>query len=52
MNNKMAKNTYPSTIESKKQSKQIRTEAETWIQRVFQWLPDDGCCRGMGEQMR
>ena len=29
MNNKMAKNTYLSTIESKKQNKQTRTEAES-----------------------
>ena len=35
MNNKMAKNTYLSTIESKKQTKQKRTETELWIQRVF-----------------
>ena len=32
MNNKMAKNTNLSTIESKKQT---RTETESWIQRVF-----------------
>ena len=38
MNNKMAKkkSTNPSTIESKKQTKQTRrTEAESWIQRAF-----------------
>ena len=35
MNNKMAKNTNLSTIESKKQTKQIRTETESWIQRAF-----------------
>ena len=36
MNNKMAINTYQSTTESKKQSKQIRrTEIESWIWRVF-----------------
>ena len=35
MNNKMAKNTYLSTTESKKQTKQTRTETESWIQRVF-----------------
>ena len=35
MNNKMAINTYLSTIESKKQTKQTRTETESWIQRVF-----------------
>ena len=39
MNNKMAKNTNISTIESKKQTKQRRrTETESWIQKVFQWL--------------
>ena len=35
MNNKMAKNTYLSTIESKKQTKQTRTETESWIWRAF-----------------
>ena len=36
MNNKMAKNTYLSTVESKKQTKQTRrTETESWIWRVF-----------------
>ena len=36
MNDKMAKNTYLSTIESKKQTKQTRrTETESWIQKVF-----------------
>ena len=41
MNNKMAINRYLSTIESKRQTKQIRrTETESWIQRVFCWLPD------------
>ena len=35
MNDKMAINTYPPTIESKKQTKQTRTETESWIQRVF-----------------
>ena len=40
MNNKMAKNTNLSTIESKKQTKQIRTETESWIQRIISWLPD------------
>ena len=34
MNNKMAKNTYLSTIESK-QTKQTRKEAESWIQRAL-----------------
>ena len=41
MNNKMAKNTYLLTIESKNQTKQTRrTETELRIQRVFWWLPD------------
>ena len=36
MNDKMAINTYLSTVESKKQTKQTRrTETESWIQRVF-----------------
>ena len=36
MNNKIAINTYQSTIESKNQTKQTRrTETELWIQRAF-----------------
>ena len=35
MNNKMAINTYLSTIESNNKTKQMRTETESWIQRVF-----------------
>ena len=35
MNNKMAKNTSLSTIESKKQTKQTRTETESWIRKAF-----------------
>ena len=35
MNNKMATNTNQSTIESKKQTKQKRTESESRIQRTF-----------------
>ena len=35
MNNKMAINTYLSTIESKKQTKQTRTETESRIRRAF-----------------
>ena len=36
MNNKMAKNTYLLTIESKNQTKQTRrTETESWMWRVF-----------------
>ena len=40
MDNKMAINTYLSITKSKKQTKQTRTQIESWIQR---WLPD-----GMG----
>ena len=43
MNNKMAINTNLSTIESKKQTKQTRTETESWAWRAFCWLPDGGC---------
>ena len=35
MNNKMAKNTDLSTIESKKQIKQTRSAIESWIHRAF-----------------
>ena len=36
MKNKVAKNTYLSTIESEKQTKQTReTETESWIRRTF-----------------
>ena len=36
MNYKMAINTYLSTIEPKKQTKQTRrTETESWLQRTF-----------------
>ena len=35
MNNKMAINTYLLKIESKKQTKQIRIETESWIWRTF-----------------
>ena len=52
MNNKMAINTYLSTIESKKQTKQIRTETESWIWRTFWWLPDRRGMWGMGEEVR
>ena len=54
MNNKMAINTYLSTIESKKQTKQTRkTETDSWIQTAFQWLPDGrGWSGGMGEEVR
>ena len=49
MNNKMAKNTNLSTIESKKQTRRIETEL--WKHRTFRWLPDgrwvweNGCIR-------
>ena len=33
--NKMAMNTYLSTIESKNQTKQTRTATESWIRRAF-----------------
>ena len=35
MNNKMAINTYLSTVDSKNQTKQTRTETESWIRRAF-----------------
>ena len=35
MNNKMEINMYLSTTESEKQTKQSRTETESWIQREF-----------------
>ena len=35
MNNKLARNAYLSTIESKKQMKRNRAETELWIQRAF-----------------
>ena len=42
MNNKVAINTYLSTIESTKQTKQTRkTEIESWIWKAFSWLPDE-----------
>ena len=53
MNNKMAKNTYLSTIESKKQTKQTRTETESWIWRRFRWMVARWeRCQGMGEEVR
>ena len=45
-------NTYISTTESKKQTKQTRTETESQIQRAFWWLPDGKGCRGMGKEVR
>ena len=38
LNNKMAINTYLSTIESKKQTKKTRTETKSWNEECF-----DGC---------
>ena len=53
MNNKMAINTYLSTTESKKQTKQTRrTETESWIQRAFFGCPLGGECWGVGEEVR
>ena len=54
MNNKMAINTNLSTIESKKQTKEIRrTETESWIQRAIWQFPDgSGGCGGVGEEAR
>ena len=42
----MAINTYLSIIESEKQTKQPRTETESWVWRAFWWLPDG---RDVGE---
>ena len=49
MNNSVAKKCL-STIESKKQTKQVRrTETESWTQKGFDgWQIGEGC-RGMGE---
>ena len=41
-----------SSIESKTQTKQTRTETESWIQGVFGCLPDGKGCGGMGEEAR
>ena len=47
MNNKMAINTYLSIIEPKKQTKQTRRkDRESWIWRVFLWLPGGRGCEG------
>ena len=36
MDNKIAKNTYLSTLESKKQTKQTRrTETESWVENIL-----------------
>ena len=52
MNNKMAKSTYLSTIESKKQSKQEEQRQNHGYRECF-----DGCwmgevCEGMGKEVR
>ena len=53
MNNIVSINTFLSTVESKKQTKQIkRTETESWIPRAFWWLPDGGKYSGMDEEVR
>ena len=53
MNNKMAKNTYPSKIESKKQTKQTRrTETEPWIWEHFDGCQMGGGHGGMGDEVR
>ena len=51
MNNKMAK-IHLSTIESKKHTKQRRTETESWIRRAFDGARWEGVCRGMDEEVR
>ena len=49
----MAKNTYLSIIEPKKQTKRTRrTETESWIQRAFDSCQMGGRCGGMGEGVR
>ena len=53
MNNKMAINTYLSTIESKKQTKQTRrTGSESWIREHFDGYQMGEGFRGMGEEVR
>ena len=48
MNNKMATNTCLSTIKSKKQTKQMKTDTEWWIWRAFFWLSDGNGVWGNG----
>ena len=48
----MATNTNLSTIESKKQTKQTRTETESWIRRSFWLLIDEKGCGGMPKEVR
>ena len=52
MNNKMAKNTYLSTIESKKQAKQTRRTEPHGCRECFDGSLMGGCCGGMGEEVR
>ena len=53
MNNKMATNTTCQLNLKSKQTKQTkRTETESWIQRVFSWLPNGRGYEGMGEEVR
>ena len=53
MNNKMAKITNLSTIESKKQTKQTRrTETKSWIWGAFWSCQVGGAYGGMGEEVR
>ena len=52
MNKKMAISTNLSTIESKKQTKQTRTEIESWIWRVFHVFQMGWECEEMGEEER
>ena len=49
MNNKVAVNTYLSKIESKKQTKQTRTETESWIWTAFLVARWEGVVEGWEE---
>ena len=51
MKNKMIINTYLSTIESKKQTKQTRTQTESWIM-VMESVLMIARQEGIGEEMR
>ena len=53
MNNKMAINTYLSTIKSKKQTKQTEEQKQNHGYREgFDGCQMGGECRGMGEEVR
>ena len=52
MNNKMAVNTYLSTIESKKLSKQEEQRQNHGYRESFDGCLMGGKCEGMGEQVR